>query len=118
MQSLRLGMEGALKEIRIQQSNSELKRLTDALAKWQCKRKEQDKYKNGGYRGQYQSQVAAIADEVRNAADAIAAMLKDLDEKRDDLSLASVYQQCGRHDQRIIWLWVAWNYFRVKFDQR
>ena len=111
-------MNEASKELRIYQTSSELERLRDALKKWQQKRTGSDREANGKYRGQYQSQVALIVNEVSGAADTIEANLKELTDQLPNLSLGSVFQDCARNDRRIIWLWQAWEYFREKFDQR
>lgn len=105
-------------DLRILQTSTELERLGAAVDNWEGKRKAADVHPGGNYRGQYQTQVALIVKEVRNAIRAVAGALGQLRINGATWPVAGIYQECARYDRRVIWLWRAWDYFRQKFDQR
>src|ERR1019366_8785824 len=111
-------MNTTAKDLRINQSLCELTRLRAALKKWREDRKAADRHESGEYRGQYQTQIGVIADEVGAAAGVIEDGLAQLTKGSGDRTVAAVYQECARTDRKIIWLWRAWDFFREKFDQR
>jgi hypothetical protein len=110
-------MDESTRDLRIRQSCLELTRLREELQEWQKRRIEADRHPGGNFRGQYQTQLARIVKEVNLGADAIEDLLKNL-KKSTTLTLGAAYQECARHDRRIIWLRRAWEFFRQKFDQR
>jgi hypothetical protein len=111
-------MESATKDLRIGQSLCELERLRGALKQWQEDRKLADKHKDGSYRGQYQTQVGVVVDEVGRAISTMTTAITQLAKDASTQTLSAVYQKCARIDRQVIWLWRAWDYFREKFDQR
>lgn len=111
-------MNSTAKDLRINQSLCELTRLRAALKKWREDRKAADRHESGEYRGQYQTQIGVIADEVGAAAGVIEDGLAQLTKDSKNRTMAAVYQECARTDRKIIWLWRAWDFFREKFDQR
>jgi hypothetical protein len=112
-------MSNVAKDLRIRQTSIELTRLKAEVAAWQNRRIAADQHPDGGFRGQYQSQLARIVEELDGAAGAIQALLNTLSTNTGPaLSLGALYQECARHDRRIIWLRRAWDFYREKFDQR
>jgi hypothetical protein len=112
-------MDDMPKIFRVRQSSLELARLSGEVAQWQKHRTDEDCDPAGKFRGQYQTQVARIVDEVNRAAAAIDGLIRaTADTPGATMSLAAVYQECARHDRRIIWLRRAFDFFREKFDQR
>jgi len=107
-------MSTAVNRARRQQTCAELQRLRKDLKDWLDHRKEPDVFENA-YRGQHDSQLAAINGEVTAAIDAVAATL-DFD--LSTLASGQVYAKLARADQQIIWIRRAWDFFRMKFDQR
>jgi hypothetical protein len=107
-------MSTAVNRARRQQTCAELQRLRTDLQQWLDHRKEPDVFENA-YRGQHDSQLAAVNSEVTAAIDAVAATL-DFD--LSSLSSGQVYAKLARADQQIIWIRRAWDFFRMKFDQR
>jgi hypothetical protein len=55
-------MDAAVKDLRLDQSLCELKRLQTALKKWKEDRKLADIHKGGKYRAPYQTQVSVLVD--------------------------------------------------------
>ncbi len=108
-------MTGGGTELRIRQSSLELLRLREDVRLWTERRTTADVQPGGEFRGQYQTQLGRIVDEVNGAADAIEEVLDAL---QLTTGVGAVYQECGRHDRRIIWLRRAWEFYRDKFDQR
>jgi hypothetical protein len=107
-------MADGLKLTRQRQSRTELQRLRTDLAGWQKTRTGPDLF-GKPYRGQYDSQLQAIADEVSTALTAVEHTL-DFDVTTRDL--AQVYIALARVDRQVIWIRQAWEFFRAKFDQR
>jgi hypothetical protein len=105
-------------DLRIFQTSCELQRLTEAVDLWEKARNAADTHAGGKYRGQYQTQVALIVKEVRGGAAAISGAVNQLRTDGATWPAGRIYQECARHDRRIIWLRRAWEYFRDKFDQR
>ena len=106
------------RDVRVRQTRAELDRLIETLRDWEQCRRDRDRYSKNEYRGQYQSQVAAIVGEVRGAAKVIGDLLDTEAAGAMATPLPALFQNCARHDRRIIWLWRAFNYYREKFDQR
>jgi hypothetical protein len=106
-------MDGTPKDLRVRQSSLEFARLTSEVAQWQKHRTAEDCDPDRKFRGQYQTQVARIVDEVNRAAPAIDALiLATAETPVSTMPLAAVYQECVRHDRRIIWLRHAFEFFR------
>ena len=105
-------------DFRILQTGDELERLFTSVGEWEKKRTDGDVVTGGKYRGQFQTQVALIAKELRGAIQALKGALQQLRTDGETMPVAGIYQECARHDRRIVWLWRAWDYFREKFDQR
>src|SRR4051812_22444722 len=107
-------MSTAVNRARRHQTRAELQRLRKDLEHWLDHRKEPDVFDNA-YLGQHDSQLAAVDAEVTAAIDAVAATL-DFDVAT--LASGQVYAKLARADQQIIWIRRAWDFFRMKFDQR
>ncbi|HEX5270944.1 MAG TPA: hypothetical protein VFW33_10670 [Gemmataceae bacterium] len=104
-----------IKEARRQQTLRELTRLGAELKEWHERRRGVDRADNGVYRGQYESQLAAVVGEVGGAACRLCAEVERLPAAQ---SPGDFYAACARHDRQVIWLWRAWDFFRARFDQR
>ena len=119
-------MCNSIKEARRQQTQREIERLIGEkgesgekgeLKTWFDKRVTQDTNPvTNQYRGQYDSQLKAIFNEVNGAAQIISQDLEGV--VLGDLSLGDVYTRCAQADRRMVWLWRVFNFFRDKFDQR
>ena len=90
---------------RRQQGLVEICRLSCEFAKW----KQQIQLP------QYTTQLDAIAAEVLTCAGRLRSALEGL---AVSSPVGSAYAVCTRVERQIAWLWRAWDYFRVKFDQR
>ena len=107
----------SLKEARREQTQREITRFTKEVTGWKTHRIAQDTdEKTGQYRGQYDSQLNAVFNEVEGAATIISKELKALVLK--DTALGDVYAKCAQTDRRLVWLRRVFSFFREKFDQR
>jgi hypothetical protein len=104
----------ALNRARLEQSRAELQRLRQDLKEWDARRRGPDLLERQ-YRGQHDSQLAAVVAEVSDAIDAVADSLTI-----DPAATATpqLYQRLTRIDRQIVWIRRAWDFFRAKFDQR
>jgi hypothetical protein len=105
----------SIKEMRREQTLRELDRLCAELECWRARRVDDDTDPNGQYRGQYETQLSAIVDEVKGAAGILGTEIQKVSLAQD---IGNVYAACETNDRRIVWLWRAWEFFRRKFDQR
>ena len=101
-----------MKESRRIQAKIEIIRLLETVKDWKERRTDDD----SDYRGQHNSQIKAITEEVNGAAEIIKTEINNLDLK--SLSLGEVYAKCFQTERRIVWLWRVFEFFRSKFDQR
>ena len=101
-----------MKESRRIQAKIEIKRFLDTVEDWKEKRTKDD----SNYRGQHNSQIKAITEELNGAAKIIETEISNLDLK--SLSLGEVYAKCTQSERRSVWLWRVFEFFRSKFDQR
>jgi hypothetical protein len=101
-----------MKDSRCIQAKIEIRRFLDTVEDWKKGRLEDD----SDYRGQHNSQIKAITDELNGAAKIIETEINNLDLK--SLSLGEVYAKCTQTERRSIWLWRVLEFFRSKFDQR
>jgi hypothetical protein len=107
----------SVKAARREQTQKEVKRLTLEVSSWFERRKTFDTDpKTNQYRGQYDSQLKAVINEVNGAVNIISAELNAL--VLPELTLGDVYAKCAQTDRRLVWLWRVFNFFREKFDQR
>lgn len=109
-----------MKEARVIQAKAEIQRLFDTVSEW--KELRIPKYpcvsEDNGYlyRGQHNSQINAITHEINETAQVIKTEINNLD--LNNLSLEQVYALCTQTEQRCVWLWRVFEFFRSKFDQR
>lgn len=103
-----------MKESRRIQAKIEIKRFLDTVEDWKKRRTKDDE--DSDYRGQHNSQIKAITEELNGAAKIIETEISDLDLK--SLSLGEVYAKCTQTERRSVWLWRVFEFFRSKFDQR
>jgi hypothetical protein len=101
-----------MKESRRIQAKIEIKRFLDTVEDWKRRRTKDD----SDYRGQHNSQIKAITEELNGAAKIIETEIGKLDLK--SLSLGEVYAKCTQTERRSVWLWRVFEFFRSKFDQR
>ena len=106
----------SIKVSRLEQTEREIDRLHQALNAWHEHRKSMDVSPNGLYRGQHESQLTAIVSEVDGCNEFLRKELSKID--KSAVTVAQLYEVCGRFDRQVIWTWRAWNFFREKFDQR
>lgn len=100
------------KQIRVEQTLSEIERLQNEFDRWKARRDEADKEKE-----QYQTQLKALKEVV---AKALADIREDTGKILDDKpGVGTVYERCRLQEKRTLWVRrVLWGYFREKFDQR
>jgi hypothetical protein len=101
-----------MKESRRIQAKIEIKRFSDTVQDWKERRTKDD----SDYRGQHNTQIKAITEELNGAAEIIETQISNLDLK--SLSLGEVYAKCTQTERRSVWLWRVFEFFRSKFDQR
>lgn len=97
-----------LQDVRRAQTVAELDRLAGELALWAEHRRLSDP------RGQYQTQIGTIVNEVSSAVTAVREAVNQVPNGR----MGSAFRELAAHDRRIIWIRTVWDYFREKFDQR
>jgi hypothetical protein len=107
--SHRDSISGRIFHPRVERSRVELKRLQDEHRSWQRHRRAAVRAK------QYETQLNAIGELVRQGVEKLAEGLNAV-----DLSLPdnSIYETCRTFDLRLLWLRRVWHFFREKFDQR
>src|SRR5437773_1983797 len=97
------------------QTLREVSQLAAEVDEWVQRRKDLD-IDASGYRGRYDTQLASISSEVLNAAERIRLLCtNDVVEARTQGQVCKDY---NLHDQRLVWIRYAWEYFRNKLDQR
>jgi len=101
-----------MKESRIIQAKTEIRRLLNTVGEWKDRRTSKD----NDYRGQHNSQIKAITQEIEGTAQIIKTEIDRLDLTR--FSLGEVYAKCTQTERRCVWLWRVFEFFRSKFDQR
>ncbi len=106
----------SIKLSRREQSEREFERLIRELKAWGEKRRDADKTPDEQYRGQYESQLKAVVDEVEGAIGPIRATLRAL--QAEALDTSTFFAGCRRIDRQLVWLRNCWNHYREKFDQR
>jgi len=106
----------SIKQSRREQSEREFERMRRELTAWRDRRREADKTADEQYRGQYESQVKSVVDEVEGAMGRIHAALRAL--KAEALDTSAFFAGCRRIDRLLVWLRKCWDYYREKFDQR
>jgi hypothetical protein len=103
-----------IREVRRTQTLRDAQRLTDDVASWVQWRKDRDIDANG-YLGRYDTQLDTIASEVQAAAERVRAIASGDATNRPT---GEVFRDYNLHDQRLIWVRYAWEFFRQKLDQR
>lgn len=104
----------APKRARLWHSLAELTRLRNDVAAWQDVRTGPDRL-GSPYQGQFDSQLAAVLNEVNGAIAEVETALK-LDVGKS--STGELYARLTRCDRQLVWIRRAWDFFRAKFDQR
>jgi len=100
---------------RRRQTIEEAERLKKEVTDWLTLRKNKD-VDSGGYRGRYETQMSSISTEVSQAVDRVRTTAAEtIPENR---ATGDVFKEYNLHDQRLIWIRYAWDYFRDKLDQR
>lgn len=101
-----------MKESRCIQAKIEIQRFVVTVEGWSDRRTKDD----SDYRGQHNSQIKTVTEELTGAARIIETEIGNLDLK--SLSLGDVYAKCTQTERRSVWLWRIFEFFRSKFDQR
>jgi hypothetical protein len=108
---------GLPNQVRREQTQRALARVTAAIETWFALRKERDKDLVGQYAGLHETRLNTLATILRYGLETLAADLGkvDVDSARDR---RQVYAECRRIDQALVWMERVWGYYREKFDQR
>jgi hypothetical protein len=104
----------ARNQIRKQETQAELKRISDAMNDWLCLQRDMDR-DGQEYVGRHKSQLEAIESLLSGA---IAPLKKQIDDSEPGLDSASFYSAFRAYDEAIVGLERVWQYFRDKLDQR
>ena len=104
-----------IRDVRRNQTLRDAKRLTEDVSSWVTRRKDKDK-DAAGYLGRYDTQLEVISSEVLAAAARVRSSASD--DAVASRSAGEVFKDYNLHDQRLIWVRYAWDYFRQKLDQR
>ncbi len=104
-----------MNQIRIEQTQLELDRLTESFKTWFRRRHAEDRNEADEYIGQYKTQLEAIEKVLQDAVIALHGRLVALNPQREP---GEIYDQCRDTDEAIIWVRRVWEYFQEKFDQR
>jgi hypothetical protein len=102
--------------LRKAQTLFEAQRLGEELQSWNLRRRDTDCDASGGYRGQYETQRELITAEVAAALAAVREQASNL--SAAGASAGEVYERLARIDRQIIWIRYAWDFYRLRFDQR
>ncbi len=103
-----------IREARRHHTVREAERLKTEVATWAWEFDTKDVDASGG-RGRHRTQLNAISSEVTSAADRICTIASADPVTR---TVGEVFNDYNLHDQRLIWIRYAWNYFQEKLDQR
>src|ERR1043166_233 len=97
------------KRARKEQTLREFERLKQEVELWSSRRQKEDKL------NQYKTQVNAISNLVRRAAEFLEAELNKINLNNP---LFEFYEDCRQFDLRVVWLRKVWSFYKDKFDQR
>lgn len=105
-------MNAAEKRARCEQTDLEIDLLWNQIQIWLDHRSRPD---HGNPKGQYSTQLRAVAALFSSAAEEIRRRFGAIDPTQPE---GRLYQECRWLDQRVLWLRRVWQFYREKFDQR